>query len=335
MTSTLPPPPPRAEDRIEPLWPEIWRVHPSTGLLGSLAVGGLAFDLGVRHPAGVLSLIAVATIAAAGLLGRWIRGPLARQLAALSLIPAGLLVLRDSSWLTTLNVTATVGLLLLAAMVRAEPDSIGRAIGRLLDPVSALEPAFRSVDLVAASTRTTVAGHDRHGRRVLRLLRGLTIATPVVITLAALLAASDALFRSWLSVPFDADAVIGHGLAIAVGIGLTMALAGHGAWAEVRPAGRPPRILGPTEAAVVLAGVVAVYAVFVVTQVMAIAGGAAYVERTTGLTYARVRPSRVLPTGRRRGPHAGRAHDGAALPTVVVARHGPAARAPWSSPPSG
>lgn len=285
MTSTLPPPPPHAADRVA-LPPDLWRIRPSTGLLASLVAGGVAFDLGVRHPAGMISVVAVALLAGAGRFGDWIRGPQARRLAALSLIPAAMLMLRDSPWLTTLDVTATLALLLLAAMVRAEPRPVGRAIGRMLDPIAAVEPAVRSLDLVASSTRGVMAGHDQLGRRLLRLARGLTIAVPVAVTLGALLAASDALFRSWLAVPFGADTVFGHGAAIAVGIALTTALAGHGAWAAPRPAGRPPRILGPTEAAVVLLGVVGVYSGFVLTQVIAITSGSAYVERTTGLTYA-------------------------------------------------
>lgn len=285
MTSTLPPPPPHAADRVARP-PDLWRIRPSTRLLVSLGAGGVAFDLGVRHPAGILSVVALALVAGAGRSGDWVRGPLARRLTALSLVPAAMLILRDSPWLTTLNVAATLALLLLAAMVRTEPDPIGRALGRILDPIAALEPAVRSLDLAAASARGAVAGHDRLGRRLLRLGRGLAVAVPVVFTLGALLAASDALFRSWLSVPVAADTVFGHGAAIAVGIALTMALAGHGAWAEPRPAGRPPRILGPTEAAVVLVGVVGVYSAFVFSQVIAITSGRAYVERTTGLTYA-------------------------------------------------
>ncbi len=286
MTSTLPPPPPRAHERGEAVPDDPWRVPPSTAVLAALVVGGVAFDLGVRHPAGVLSLVSIALVAGAGMAGGWVRGPLARRLLGLSLVPTAMLVLRDSPWLTALNVTAALGLLLLSSMVRPEPQPIGRAIGRLANPLAAVEPPVRSFDLVVESARTAAAGHDRLGRRLLRLVRGAALAIPVVMTLGALLAAADALFRSWLVLPLDVEATTGHGIGIAFGVGLTMVLAGHGAWAQVQPVRRPPRFLGPTEAAVVLTGVVAVYAVFVLTQVLALAAGAGYVQRTTGLTYA-------------------------------------------------
>ncbi|MEZ5246392.1 MAG: DUF4173 domain-containing protein [Acidimicrobiales bacterium] len=285
MTSTLPPPP-RAEDRTDVESPELWRIAPSAAVLVSLLVGGLAVDLGMRHPAGALSVVAVAVAGLAGRRGGWVRGPLARRLLGLSLLPASMLMLRDASWLTVLDLGAAVGLIVLAVAVRGEPRSIGRALGRLVHPVGALEPATMSVRLVADSARATLTGRDVLGRRILRLTRGLSIAVPVTVVLAALLSAADAVFRSWLEVPFDATMILDHAVVVMVGAAATAMLAGHGAWARPRPAPAPRRFVGPTEASVVLAGVVAVYGVFVASQIIAIAAGGGYVERTTGLTYA-------------------------------------------------
>lgn len=285
MTSTTPPPP-RAAERVADMRPRLWRIEPSTAVLTSLLAGGLAFDLGVRHPAGALSLVAVGLVAAAGLWGGWVRGPLARRLLALSLAPAAMLTMRDSRTLTLLNVAAVGALLLLAVVVRAEPHPVSRAVGRLVHPIAAVEPATMSIHLVADSARAARAGHDLLGRRTMRILRGLAMGIPVAAVLAALLAAADALFRSWFGFPVDVDTLVAHTFVVAVGIAVTMALAGHGAWAEPRPPGSTARWIGPTEAAVVLAGIVLVYAGFVASQVVAIAAGADYVEQTTGLTYA-------------------------------------------------
>jgi len=287
MTSTLqPPPPPNAEDQMWPPERELWRIRPSAAVLASVVIGGVAFDVGIRHPMGLLSFLAIALTAVAGIYGGWVRGPLARRFVVLALLPASMLMLRDSAWLTPLNIAAVIILLVLAVAVRPEPNALGRALGRMLHPVGATEPAVRSVELIARSAGAAVIGHDRLGRRLLRLARGLALGAPVVAVLATLLAASDALFRSWFDSPFGIVTAVEHSFFVAFGGALTAALAGHGAWAEVRPAGQPRRPLGPTEASIVLAGVVVTYAGFVVAQVIAITAGAGYVERTTGLTYA-------------------------------------------------
>ena len=285
MTSTLPPPPPRSEDRVDTPSFALWRISPSTGVLASLGAGGIAIDLGVRHPIGILSFVAVAAMAGAGVRGGWIRGPLARRLALLTLAPASMLVLRDSPWLKTINLAAIAGLLLLAVAVRAEPHPISRALGRLLHP-SAAEPVMMSADLALRSARAAAVGRDDLGRRLMRLVRGIALGAPILGALILLLAASDALFRSWLRVPFDPTGLLGHGAVILVGAALTAAFAAQGAWADVRPTRRPRRVVGASEATVVLLGVVVVYAAFVATQVTAIAAGAGYVERSTGLTYS-------------------------------------------------
>ena len=284
MTSTLPPP--RAQDRADIDGLTRWRVAPSATLVVSLLVGGAAIDLGVRHPPGLLSLVAVAGLAVAGLRGGWIRGARARGFLAMSFVPAGLMTVRAAPWLILLDLGAVAGLLLLAVTVRPGPRSTARAVGRLTRPGPALEPAVMSVPLVAASMRATRAGSDAIGRRLLRFLRGLALALPVAVALAALLAAADAVFRSWLDVPFDPGTAVEHGIVIAMGCAVTAVLAGHGAWAGTAPPRVGRRLVGPTEASVVLAGVVAVYTTFVATQIIAIAGGAEYVERTTALSYA-------------------------------------------------
>ncbi|MFT5202282.1 MAG: two-component system sensor histidine kinase BaeS [Candidatus Aldehydirespiratoraceae bacterium] len=288
MTSTTPPPPAAPDFPPSAPWvrPDRWRFAPTTGLVAAVFVGGLGFDIGIRHPVGFISFLVVAATITAALVGGWVRGPRARRLATLALLPAGLLMLRDSSWLIPLNLVATLTLLLLAAAVRPEPHAVSRAFGRLLRPVSAFEPIFFSLDLVGASAANAVRGRDALGRRLLRLATGLALALPVILILAGLLAAADAVFRSWLAIPLDVPALVEHALFVSVGAMLMSFYAAHGAWKNTAAPSRTPGLVGPTEASIVLAGVVAVYAAFVVAQIIAIASGAGYVERTTGLTYA-------------------------------------------------
>lgn len=291
MTSTLPPPPsapppPRAGERLFVPTPDLWRIAPGPRLLGGLVLGGVAVDLGVRHPVGVLSLAAAALLVAASRTGGWVRGTLAHRLLLLALVPAALLCLRSTPWLVPLNIIAVLGLLALAAAVRDEPGALGRAVVRLVRPTTALEPAVLSYQLVTRSVSATARGRDALGRRLLRAVTGLAIVAPVAAVLIALLAASDALFRSWVSIPFDLPTVVGHLLVIGLGVVVTAALAGHGAWAIADPDRQPRRVLGSAEATVVLGVVVAIYAVFVAAQVVAISAGERYVERNTSLEYS-------------------------------------------------
>lgn len=292
MTSTLPPPPsppppPRAAERLFVPTPDLWRIAPGPRLLGGLVLGGVAVDLGVRHPVGVLSLAAVVLLVTASRTGGWVRGTVADRLLLLALVPAALLCLRSTPWLVPLNVIAVLGLLALAAAARDEPGALGRAVLRLVHPTTALEPAVLSYQLATRSVAATTRGRDALGRRLLRAVTGLAIVTPVAAALIALLAASDPLFRSWVSIPpFDLPTIIGHLLVSGLGGMMTAALAGHGAWAIADPDREPRRVLGSAEATVVLGVVVAIYAVFVAAQVVAISAGERYIERNTSLEYS-------------------------------------------------
>ena len=282
MTSTLPPP-----LQVGPVADrQIWRVRPGLGVLAAIGLGGVAFDLGVRHPIGVLSFVAVTLTVLAGIVGGWAKERASVILLGLTFAPASFLVIRDSPWLIPLNVMATVALLILAAATRSRAGGIGGAFNRLIRPVSAIEPAISSYDLVARLARDALSGRDALRTCLPRLLRGLLLGAPVAIVLVALLAASDALFRSVVDIPFGVDQAIGHATIFATGAVLMTGLVGQGAWRPVHPVKPPTPLVGPIEATVVLAGVVTIYLGFVITQVVAITAGSAYVERTTGLTYA-------------------------------------------------
>ncbi len=114
----------------------------------------------------------------------------------------------------------------------------------------------------------------------------MLVALPVVAVLLVLLATSDALFRSWLTTPFDPSTAIGHVVLTLLGAGFFVIPATHGAWRRARPVPEPHQWLGSTESAMVLGGIAAVYLAFVASQVIAVAAGADYVERSTGLTYS-------------------------------------------------
>lgn len=287
MTSTLPPfapatppppPPPPASSR--------WRISPGPAVLGALGLGGIAFDLLLRHPTGLVWFVALSLMVGASLLGGWVIGRAAHLTLVSALLPAVFLVIRDSPWLVPFNLLAGLALITVAAAMREEPHAFGRAVARLLRPSAISHPLVHGPELVSRSLHTTVADHQGSLHRLTRLGIGALIALPVVAVLLVLLATSDALFRSWLTTPFDPSNTIGHVMLTLLGAGFFVIPATHGSWRRTRPIPEPHRWLGATESAMVLAGVAAVYLAFVTSQVIAVAAGADYVERSTGLTYS-------------------------------------------------
>lgn len=283
MTTTLPPftdvpPPPPAPSR--------WRVSPGPAVLGALGLGGIAFDLLLRHPTGLVWFIALTLMVGASLLGGWVIGRAAHLTLLSALVPALFLVIRDSPWLVPFNLLAGLALIIVAAAMREEPHAFGRAVARLLRPSALAHPLVRGPELVARSLHATGADHEGSLRQLTRLGLGVLVALPVVGVLLALLATSDALFRSWLTSPIGVTDTIGHIMLILFGAAFFVIPATHGAWRRTRSVPAPNLWLGSAESAIVLAGIAAVYLAFVASQVIAVAAGADYVERSTGLTYS-------------------------------------------------
>ncbi len=264
-----------------------WRGNPGRATLAAIAAGALAFDLAVQHPFGLTTFVA-ATITAIAVLwsSRADTSLTTRVLLAGSLLPAAMLIVRDSPWLTWLNLMACAGLILLAAVVRDEPRPVGHALGRILRPLSLLDPAVRGAELIAVATGEVAPRGDGLGDRVRRIARSATLAAPVTLVLLGLLASADAVFASFLDVPFGATGTGEHASIVALGVALTTAVVAHRSWADPDPAPSVRRRLGATDVAFTLGAVLFVYGGFVASQVVALAAGDGYVRRTTGLTYA-------------------------------------------------
>src|SRR6185295_18653098 len=118
------------------------------------------------------------------------------------------------------------------------------------------------------------------------VLRGLSLAVPLLVVLGVLLASSDVLFAHVFDFVPDVNETVAH-----------IVLIGLGAWgmaallrvaAATPPASVPQRVplLGAVEATIVLASVTVLFAGFGVTQLVALAGGGRHVVQTAGLTYA-------------------------------------------------
>lgn len=210
-------------------------------------------------------------------------------------------VLRDAEALYALGFLATlVAAAMLAWRARSErplPDGV-RVVDLALIPAQAAIAAAVGAPLLAAQAMRAdarngaAAASPGFARRTLAVA-GFVLAIPVVFVLGALLVASDPVFEAvtikWIALPFE------HALERAALIGFfTWVSAG---WLRSLRRGvslpvATPDVdaLRPTTAFALLApvmyGVILLLALFLVVQARALFGGAAYVEITSGLTYA-------------------------------------------------
>jgi hypothetical protein len=198
----------------------------------------------------------------------------------------GWLALRSSDWLVPLDVLAVAVLLLLGASL-----SNG---GSLFD-LSVAEGAQRLA--VAALHGVSVPGFLRpiasalgarareHGAAA-PAVRGVALAVPVVAVLGGLLASADAVFASFFHVDVDGADIALHLFLVVLG---AWGLLGLLRTASAEPLTDRPEVrpwAGPTEVTVLLGAVAVLFATFLVSQVVALTGGAEHVLDTAGLTYA-------------------------------------------------
>jgi len=254
-----------------------------------VAVIAVAFDVAVHHPVASLASALLVMVALAGLLaGGRIRNRQALVLAGAAALVAAFLALRTSPWLVPLDVTAALGLTVLAAGYAAG-GSVPSLSGSALVAHSAraivalcLAPAFA----IGCASTWIPARTDRGRARLLAVGRGVGLALPVVVVLALLLASADAVFASVFAVPDDVGSVAGHIAIVGVGVVVASALfvAASGPALEARTVTVTP--FGATETTVVLGSIAVLYGVFAAVQVVTATGGADHVIETTGLTYA-------------------------------------------------
>jgi hypothetical protein len=258
---------------------QAWRAISAALLLGVLA------DLLLRPMPWSLGLLL--WVAAALALGFTLR-PDARAAAAWPalgcLAAAAMMVVRASDDLWVFNLVALLaGLAVLLYRVRGgrvtdttPEEGVGALIGTLLTCLfGPFLLATRDVDW---------AGERSTGRRV---AIGALLAAPLVVVLGALLAGAEPVFGSLLRSLLDLPHFFSHLLLvgwfgwITAGYLRALAVRPEDRW---RP-GRGPGI-GDVEALTVLGALAVLFAVFLVVEARAIAGGAELVRSVTGLTYA-------------------------------------------------
>ncbi|MEZ5092514.1 DUF4153 domain-containing protein [Nocardioides sp.] len=265
-----------------PFWPERELAGRRDLLLASLGVGVLAATVLPFRPPGlglflVLAAAGFVVAVASSTKGDWFTV----TCAALSALLTGMVVLRDADWVVVLCVlTGAVTMLVGATRGRT---MLGFVVAGLAWPLAGLRGMpwlGRSAKGLAGSANTTAMA-----RTVAWSVLGLLV-------FGLLFASADALFASWVDTllpDWTPDTLIARAF-LAVAVGGVVLAAAYVALNPPRVEPETPRTPRPVGhrfewlAPVLL--VDAVFVVFLLAQAAAAFGGHAYLQRTTGLTYA-------------------------------------------------
>lgn len=293
---SLPPPSPRAPLDPNPdaaLWdphkPKAmttfvpWTPWSVRRMLLAAVLVGLACDLAVRsHVVGLAGMLTVIVVVA-GL--AW-SGSAGRAGTAPLLLAAGIspwLVIRTSPWLVVPNLAA-IALLTLAGATAGQgrATTIRSLVARLawgsVAGIDALEDLPRAAKTLATTTRSG---------RLRTAGRGIAISLPIAGLVLLLLASGDRFFARWLGLDRLGTRVVDVMLiAVFALMWLPLVVASRRRPAEPADPLSAPGWFGRTELTFLLGGLAFVEAVYVASLAAAALGGKAYVERTTGLTYA-------------------------------------------------
>ena len=253
--------------------------------LVAIGVAALLADVAVR--AGVASVsgsLLVLVVASALVATGTVANRRAWPLLGAAAVVGSCLMLRSSPWLVLPDVIAAAGLLALAATYAKAGDPFDMTVG---DGV--VRGAVAGIDLVAGPAYALEAARPFvRLRAAAPVVRGAVLAGPVVAVLALLLGSADPVFASFFRLPTDVGELVLHAVLLSMGAWGMAGLFRSASTASVKDGRaldtRP--ILGRTEAMVLLGGLVVLFSVFAVSQVVAVTGGADHVLRTEGLTYA-------------------------------------------------
>ena len=220
-------------------------------------------------------------------------GPIMLGLAAVCF--AGGLAVRDTGLLAVLNVGAALSALVLLAMSVLGGPAPRVALARVRDYVHAAalvgaRTVLGGFPLLFRDARIRSLGLTPRAGVFLGVLRGVLLATPLLIIFGALFMAADARFNDLVVklLGFDFGTIGSHVAMIAFFAWISAGYL-HGALVEKTPA--PIRDLdemsiGAVEAGAVLVLLDLLFAGFIAVQAQYLFGGGMMVQQTAGLTYA-------------------------------------------------
>ena len=254
-------------------------------LVATLAAA-IAFDIGVRSGVAVLAGAVTVVVVSGFLLAS---GDVVNRQAQAAIAAAPVFALwlsiRSSPWLLPLDLVVAAGLLVLGASLADEGSVLDLSVGKLVKRgIHALFHGLAAPAFVATALAPLVG---RGGRR-LAVVRGAVLAAPIVLVIGLLLSSADAVFASFFTLSLDPGSLASHAVLLVIGgwgmAGLLCIAAAAPVDTDLDAARRAP--IGAVEATTVLACLVAVFAAFAVSQLVALSGGGQRVIETAGLTYA-------------------------------------------------
>jgi hypothetical protein len=254
-----------------------------TTVVAVLAVG-LVADQFLR--AGAVGLGASLTFVSAGVVLIFV-GQISRLeprlLAAAAVLFGTWLSLRASVWLLVPDIA--VALVLFGVAVSLSVRGSILDLGFAEAAARGFSAAIHGIAGLAFIAKPILHTRSRISA-VAPLIRGLVIAIPIAVVLAALLASADPIFASFFSLNFDVGRLLLDVVFVSIG---SLAMAGLLRLASAEPLDRvdgPTWRLGTTEAVVVLGVLDAVFAAFAIAQAIAASGTGAETLRSAGITYS-------------------------------------------------
>ena len=260
------------------------RFNAGWAAFASVVAIGLVADQWLRT--GAFGIGATVTLVVACLLVVGVGG-LARLESRLLTLAAGAfaawLTLRASPWLVWPDLLVSISLLGLAASLAVKGSLVDLGAAEL---AARLLQSFIQLSAGAGFVvRPLFQARGRVGRAA-PVARGLVIAAPIALVIAALLASADPVFASFFNLNFDFGQLV---LDLVLVVFAALFAAGLLRLAASEPVERvdgPGWRLGATETLVVLAVLDAVFAAFALAQVLAATGVAADTLKSAGVTYA-------------------------------------------------
>jgi hypothetical protein len=250
-------------------------------VIAAIAIG-VCFDIAAHSGiASIAATVAVIAAAAGLLLSGRVHGRTSTVLLLAAAVFGLTFTFRASPWVIVPAAFAVVLLLVLGASLGADGGGLAGTfpgLGTRIAVVAAhLINAPGMFYFKGESAQSTVARKWGIG-----VLRGAAIGVPIMLIVGLLLASADPIFRSW----FDPSLVFQHLLLVVVGAWIIVGL-DRAASAEVPlPKLSAAPSLGTVEVSIVLGGLCALYAAFVIAQFVALSGAGHRILVTHGLTYA-------------------------------------------------
>jgi len=250
---------------------------------GALLVG-LVADQAIRS--GAIGLAAALALMCATLVLVF-GGALARlesRLVAAAAAAFGLcLALRASPWLIWPDIAAALVLLAVAASIAVRgsllelgmAESLARGFHAVLHGLAGAPFVLRPI----LRTRTRLSA-------IVPVARGLLIAAPIAVLLAALLASADPIFASFLKIDIDLGRLLLDVVYVAIGAAVIAGLLRLAAAEPLDRVDGPAWRLGAVEGLVVLGVLDVVFGAFAIAQAIAASGTAGNTLRAAGVTYS-------------------------------------------------